>query len=279
MTELDRSVSPLVIEHLTVEERDYLNEIFRRFGGYPTLEQVWKLMDEPWRALGCDPLQMDDRVLRFYMHPVWMLNGLFIEQHDLSLRNRQGFTAWVALQKPRRVADFGGGFGGLARFIGDALPSARIEVVEPHPHPAAIALAAKTSNVRYVPELGGEYDLLIATDVFEPVPDPIGLAHHTATYLRTSGQYLMANCFQPVILCHLPQLFHFHYAWDDAMRAMGLEPAETVLYGRAYRRAGEFDVPSARRVGECARKLYPWIQRIPRGKARIGRGLVRALCR
>jgi hypothetical protein len=279
MTELERHVSPVVIEHLTVDERDYLSEIFRRFRGYPTLEQVWELMDEPWRALGCDPLQMDDRVRRFYEHPVWMLNGLFIEQHDVSLRNRQGFTAWVAQQNPQRVADFGGGFGGLARFIGQALPSASVEVVEPHPHPAAIALAQETPNVRYVPELSGEYDLLIATDVFEHVPDPIGLVHETGAHLRVDGQYLIANCFQPLILCHLPQLFHFHYAWDRAMGVMGLEPENAVVYGRVYRRTGEFDVPAARRIGECARRLHPWIERIPKGKARIGRGLVRAFCR
>jgi hypothetical protein len=163
--------------------------------------------------------------------------------------------------------------------IGDTLPSASVEVVEPHPHPAAIALAKNTPNVRYVPDLGGEYDLLIATDVFEHVPDPIGLAHRTGSHLRVGGQYLIANCFQPVILCHLPQLFHFHYAWDSAMRAMGLEPGETVAYGRAYRRTGEFDVSAARCVGECARKLHPWIQCIPKGRTRIGRRLVRAFCR
>lgn len=279
MTELERYVSPLVIEHLTVDEQDYLSEIFCRFRGFPTLEQVWGLMDEPWRTLDCDPLQMDERVRSFYEHPVWMLNGLFIEQHDLSLRNRKSFTSWVLGQSPRRIADFGGGFGGLARFIGEASPSSIVEVIEPHPHPAAIALAENTPNVRYVSELSGEYDLLIATDVFEHVPDPIELAHGTAAHLHVGGLYLIANCFQPVILCHLPQLFHLHYAWEPAMRAMGLKPGETVSYGRAYRRTGEFDVAAARRIGECARMLYPWIQRIPKGKTRIGRGLVKAFCR
>lgn len=279
MNDLATLVSPLILQHLSAEEKDYLIQVFTRFNGYPSLEQVWQLMDESWCALGCDPLQMDDRVQRFYEHPVWMLNGLFIEQHDLSLRNRQGFTTWVAQQKPGRVADFGGGFGGLARFIGNALPSTHVEVVEPHPHPAAMALASNTPNVRYAPKLTGEYDLLIATDVFEHVPDPISLAHQTASFLRVDGQYLIANCFQPVILCHLPQLFHFHYAWDSAMHAMGLEPKEIVVYGRAYQRTGEFDISAARRVRESARKLHPWIERIPKGKTRIGRGLIRALCR
>lgn len=82
-----------------------------------------------------------------------------------------------------------------------------LQVVEPHRHPAAIALATNEPNVRFVLELSGEYDLLIATDVFEHVPDPIGLAAQTGAYLRVDGQCLIANCFQPVILCHLPSCF------------------------------------------------------------------------
>jgi len=279
MIDLTSYVSSLVLEHLSDYEKAYLIEIFHRFGGYPTLEQLWQLMDEPWLDLGCDPQNLDERVFRFYQHPVWLLNGLFIEQDEQSLRNRQGFADWVVQQQPHRVADFGGGFGGLARFIGQALPSAHIEIVEPHPHPSAIALADNTPNVRFVPELIGEYDLLIATDVFEHVSNPIDLAANTANHLRIDGQYLIANCFQPVILCHLPQLFHLNYAWDAAMKAMGLEPDETVLYGRAYRRVKNLDVTAAHQIENRARGLYPWIQKlpIPRGKTRLGRLLVKAM--
>jgi len=88
------------------------------------------------------------------------------------------------------------------------MPAVQVEVVEPHPHPAAVALAEETPNVRYVSELTGEYDLLIATDVYEHVPDPISLAFSTASHLSIGGRYLIANCFSPVIACHLPQLFH-----------------------------------------------------------------------
>jgi len=280
MTNLEKWVPSLVLQHLSAEERQYLEAVFDRFNGFPSLEQVWMLMDEPWIELGCDPLNMDERVTAYYRHPVWMLNGLFIEQHAQSLENRRVFVDWVVRQAPARVADFGGGFGGLARFIGEALPNAQVEVVEPHPHPAAIALAASTPNVRFVPELSGEYDLLIATDVFEHVPDPIGLAAETASFLRDGGVYLMANCFTPVILCHLQQLFHFNMAWDSAMQTMGLQPGERVGYGRAFRRtASDFDIAAARRVGDCAKRLYPVVRLLPRGQARIGNLLTRSFCR
>jgi hypothetical protein len=200
MIDLEKFVQKSVLQHLTIKEQGYLSEIFIRFNGYPTLEQLLQLMDEAWLSLGCDPLNMDERVKAFYGHPVWMLNGLFIEQHEQSLKNRQAFTKWVTNSKPSRVADFGGGFGGLARLVGESLPDTEVEVVDPFPHPAAIAWADKTPNVRFVPELSGEYDMLIATDVFEHVPDPIDLASKTASHLRIGGTYLIANCFQPVIL-------------------------------------------------------------------------------
>jgi hypothetical protein len=279
MTGLATLVPSLVLQHLTAEEKAYLIGIFNCFRGYPSLEQIWQLMDEQWIAYACDPLKMDERVTAFYRHPVWMLNGLFIEQHAQSLENRRVFTDWIVRQAPARLADFGGGFGGLARFIGTALPRAEVEVVDPHPHPAAIAMAASTANVRFVPKLSGDYDMLIATDVFEHVPDPIGLAAETGAHLPVGGIYLIANCFQPVILCHLPQLFHFSVAWDPAMRAMGLGPGERVQYGRVYRRRGDFDIAAARRLGECARRLYPWIQYFPRGRTQIGRMLMGWFCR
>jgi len=277
--ELTDYVQSIILQELTTNEKDYLTEVFRRFKGYPSLEQMWTLLDEPWIEYGCDPEHMDERTTAFYRHPVWMLNGLFIEQHIQSLENRQIFTNWVVQQQPARLADFGGGFGGLARFIGDALPNAQVEVVDPHPHLAAIALAATTPNVRFVPELSGEYDVLIATDVFEHVLDPIGLAAQTAKHLREGGgQYLIANCFSPIILCHLPQLFYFQIAWDCSMQAMGLQPGERVSYGRSYQCFAELNIPAARKTAERARKLWPLFQKLPRGRARIGSSFVRLLC-
>ena len=277
MVEFNRLVAPLVREHLREAERSYLLSVFERYQGYPSLQQLWQLMDEQWQAHGCDPLQMDGRVSAFYHHPVWVLNGLFIEQDPQSLAHRQAFTAWVTQQAPARVADFGGGFGGLARFIGAALPQASVEVVEAHPHPAAIALAADTPNVRFVPELTGDYDLLIATDVFEHVPDPIALAASTASHLRIGGRYLIANCFAPVIACHLPHLFHLSIGWDQAMRAMGLKPLEKVQYGRAFWRTGDLDTQPARQSEVLARRVYPWVQSLPKGRSRAGRALMRLM--
>lgn len=277
MVEINRLVSRRVLEHLGEEERCYLSSVFERYQGFPSVQQLWKLMDEQWQLHGCDHLLIDVRVTAFYRHPVWLLNGLFIEQDQQSLAHRQAFTQWVTHQSPVRIADFGGGFGGLARCIGAALPQASVEVVDPHPHPAAIALASDTINVRFVPELTDEYDLLIATDVFEHVPDPIALAASTASHLRLGGHYLIANCFAPLIACHLPQLFHLSIGWDQVMCSMGLKPKEKVQYGRAYERTGELHHQAARHAEELARRVYPWVQFLPKGHLRAGRTLMRLI--
>ena len=130
-----------------------------------------------------------------------------------------------------------------------------------------------------MPELTGEYDILIATDFFEHMPDPIGLTAKTAEHLRVGGQYLIAKCFAPVILCHLPQLFHFNASWDAVMQAMGLQLEEKVVYGRSYRRIDGIDVPAARAKGECSRKIYPLFSGLPRGKAQAGQFLMQIICR
>lgn len=276
---LDNLVPADILPHLNTSERTYLSEVFERFDGYPELEQLWQLMDDEWHRHGCDPLDLDDRVTAFYRHPVWLLNGLFIEQDDESLAYRRGFVDWIRQQNPGRVADFGGGFGGLARLLGTGLPDADIEVVDPYPHAAARAVTATTPNVNFVDKLTGEYDMLIATDVFEHVADPIGLAAETATHLREGGQYLMANCFKPLILCHLPQLFHFDIAWDASMRAMGLIPGPTVIYGRAYHRIGELNVERARAAGERGQAIERWTRHLPFASAGIGRATVSVTCR
>jgi hypothetical protein len=264
-----------ILKHYREKDLDYLAAVFKKFNGYPNLEQMWRLMNEQWVNLGCDPFHFDERVSDFYQHPVWVLNGLFSETDKQSLKNRILFTNWVVEQQPARVADFGGGFGGLARMIGKALPNTKIEVVDPHPHPAAIALAAETLNVRFVSELTGTYDVLIATDVFEHVPDPIGLVADTAKHLHIGGHYLIANCFLPVILCHLPQNFHFNSSWDLVMKELGLVPEVKVGYGRSFMRQQKINVINARQAAKCGQKFYLLISWLPRGRARVGAFLIK----
>ena len=266
-------VPPTVAAHLSREEEEWLAGVAERFGGrYPNLREMWMLMDEVWQEKGCDPAEMNERIGAFYGHPVWLLTGLFIEQDTESRKNSARFAEWVARQKPMRVADYGGGYGTLARMIGAACPHAQVEVIEPHPHAAAIARVEETANIHYVGELSGEYDVLIATDVFEHVPDPIALMQETAEFLSSDGLYLTANCYRPVIRCHLPQSLHFFYSWSRVVRALGLRQVETVAYGQVFARAGKANEAKARRIEQISRRWSPAFDRLPmRGRARVGK--------
>lgn len=270
---LDDLVPFTFLPHLSEVEREYLEGVFEQFGGYPDLTRLWRLMDDEWDRFECDPLILDQRVDDFYRHPVWLLNGLFIEQDTESLAYRHQFVNWVSEQNPSRVADFGGGFGGLGRLLGEALPKSTIEVVDPFPHEAAQVMTASTSNVRFVDTLSGDYDILIATDVFEHVADPVGLVASTANNLRVGGHYLIANCFKPVIKCHLPQLFHLDVSWDASLRALGLIPGSKVAYGRAYRRAGALEIEQARKVEQLGKTIERWTKHLPLGRVKLGRAV------
>lgn len=224
----------------------------------PTLEQIWECMDFMWDSMGCNSRCLDDvKLSKFYRHPVWLLNGLFIEQHELSIQHRRVFTNWIAAQNPHRVADYGGGFGTLARFIGERCPETEVNIIEPHPHPLAKRYCEEHLNVMYRPWFTGYYDIIAATDVFEHVPDPLNEVERTANFLKLGGYYLIANCFYPVIKCHLPQTFHFRYSWNRALMAMNLEPIEKVAYGTVFKKTGHVSAIRARRLEAISRVLFP----------------------
>jgi predicted TPR repeat methyltransferase len=122
-------------------------------------------------------------------------------------------------------------------------------------------LADKTANVRFVPEMTGSYDVLLATDVFEHMADPLSLVEATAEHLRPGGTYIMDNNFFPVIKCHLPSTFHFRWSWDAAMKTMNLRPGDRVAYGRAYTRMGPVSAKPARSIERRSRRWFTTIER------------------
>lgn len=223
----------------------------------PSLEQIWACMDFIWQSQGCDNHDIrPDKLDAYYRHPVWLLNGLFIEQHEASLSNRDVFSDWVASRSPARVADIGGGFGTLARAVARKCPQSRVEVIEPHAHQYAVSLAAEYPGLSYAGELSGEYDVMIATDVFEHVVDPLALLEQTAAHLAPGGRYLIANCFYPVIKCHLPCTFHFRHTWKWVLGKMNLKPIEEIGYGTVFEKTGPVDATLARSRERISRMMF-----------------------
>lgn len=222
-------LNQLIIEDkyvCTDTQREELERLLASCSDAPSLEQLWQMMDNAWDELGCDNQNPDwDKISAFYSHPVWILNGLYVEQDELSLKNRKCIADWIKLNgEIIRVVDYGGGMGVLARLIADVNPSVEIDIYEPYPTQLAITRLADYPTIQFVDRLEPKiYDCLVSTDVFEHVPDPLALLAETIDSVRTGGYLLIANCFNPVIKCHLPQTFHLRYTFKLFAKLMGLK--------------------------------------------------------
>jgi SAM-dependent methyltransferase len=249
---------------LTAQEQDSIEQMLSRVGLDPSLEQLWDQMDLAWQQCGCHNRHPNpDKLASFYRHPIWLLNGMFIEQHAESMGHRQAITSAVSALDPKQVLDFGGGFGTLARLLAAALPQAEIAICEPYPPRHGIESCNSFANIRFVSELSRQsVDVLVSTDVLEHVPDPLTLLAAMVDAVRPGGHLLIANCFYPAILCHLPCTFHLRYSFNSFCRGLGLEvcsPCEgshATLYKRVH--LVEPDWRRLRVMERCSQLLFPW---------------------
>jgi SAM-dependent methyltransferase len=249
---------------LTAEERTAIEFLLAKSATDLTLEQLWQLMDQAWLECGCNNLRpQPEKLAAFYSHPIWLLNGMFIEQHDESMGHRQAITNAVSALNPEKVLDFGGGFGTLARLLAETLPKAEIAICEPYPPRHGIESCKPFANIRFVPELSREsVDVLVSTDVLEHVPDPLALLAAMVAAVRPAGHLLIANCFYPEILCHLPCTFHLRHSVNDFCRALGLEvlgpckSSHAIMYRRTS--VAEPDWPRLRAMELHSKRLFPW---------------------
>ena len=211
------------------------------------LDRLWSLMDQVWDESGCDSNQFDATAYSaFYRHPVWLLNGIFIEQDAVSMQHRRSITAAITAFGPRTIVDFGGGFGTLSRLLAEANPHAHIDVCEPYPPLHGLEAAARYPNIHYVSDLRpSSYDALVCTDVLEHVFDPLRLLSAFRSAVKPGGHLVIANCFYPVIKCHLPSTFHLRYTFDLFARLLGLAVVGDCIgsHARIYRRTSREPIP------------------------------------
>jgi len=188
------------------------------------LEQMWYLMDLIWDDYDCDSENLNwDNIGKFYSHSVWLLNGLFIEQDEESMEHRHSISDWIVKNNFKNVVDYGGGFGTLSRMVAEKDQEIVMNIYEPHPSEFGLKRANEFSNINIIGELGGEYDCLMSTDVLEHVPDPLNDLSNMMKSVKVGGYLVIANCFFPVIKCHLPQDYHFRYTFNTFAKIMGLE--------------------------------------------------------
>ena len=188
------------------------------------LGQLLYLIDKVWDEIGCDNQIIDeDKMTKFYSHPVWILSGLFAEQDPLSLQHRHTISNWIANNNLEKILDFGGGFGTLARMITEKSSTTRVDIYEPYPSEFAVTRCRQYSSINFVSSMKYNYDCIVSTDVLEHVITPLHLFEKLIQSLRIGGYLIIANCFYPIIKCHLPLTFHLRYTFDRFAIAMGLE--------------------------------------------------------
>src|SRR4029079_10068652 len=98
------------------------------------------------------------------------------------------------------------------------------------------------------------------------------MVYETANHLKRGGIYLTANCFYPIIKCHLPVTFHFQRSWNLAMRVMKLYPREAVGYGFAFQKTGNAGLQGARVVEVVSRLSFAVVEgsRAARSRLKLG---------
>src|SRR5680860_739139 len=229
------------------EERAQLRGILDRMPEKVCVQDLWRSMDVTWDQLGCDQTRPESpEVDHFYDHPVWLLNGAFVELDALSNGHRQAIVEWIGERlctgrlkdHSIRVLDYGGGFGTLARIIAESVPNAHVDLFEPFAHRAVWDAASDFPNLDVVAELKGPYDFVVAQDVFEHLPQPLASLREISALLRPGGFLIVVNNFTSCIKAHLPQTFHLRWTFWLFARLMGFAPfrKKPFLQAQAYRR-------------------------------------------
>jgi 2-polyprenyl-6-hydroxyphenyl methylase/3-demethylubiquinone-9 3-methyltransferase len=237
-----------------------------QFGDVSKLERSTLLqeMDTVWDHFGLDNsgtlASQFKKATHFYNHPVWVLNGLFSEADPVSRGHREAIVQYLNKLSISRVADYGGGGGVLARFISTDLPWAEVDIVEPYPADYFLRDLANMGRVQYVSRLRGPYDAVIAQDVLEHVDDPAGLALELVDAVRLDGYLVFANCFYPIIKCHLPATFYLRHQFGWLMRFAGLKHIGHVpgaSHAHVFQRKRPVDRPKFRRANTLAKRVGP----------------------
>lgn len=245
--------------------KNELYEYLNTFGNISKLPRKLLLneLDNVWDKFGLDNTKSLQKqimaVEKFYSHPVWILNGLFSELDFESKRQRIAISECIKNLGASRVADYGGGSGVLAALISE-LSSASIDVIEPYPSSFFVRRVEKYQNVHFEKMLVGEYDVIVAQDVLEHLDYPLEVAVKIISSTRVGGHLIFANCFYPVMKCHLPSNFYLRHTFDLVMRFMGLRlvgSVDGVAHAKVFEKIGNCSLAKARMAKYIATLIGP----------------------
>jgi len=189
----------------------------------PKVDDMWKIMNQIWDDMGLNNKDYNSEQLsRYYSHPVWFLNGLFVESDQESMNNRKSLAGFFKNKKNLAILDYGGGFGTLAKEITKITLSSKVDIYEPYASKYANENIQDFKNLKIVNKLKENYyDVLVNTDILEHVEKPIELIAIYNKCLKKGGMLISHWNFTPCIKCHLPKHFHFRYNFNRVVPLLG----------------------------------------------------------
>lgn len=234
----------------------------------PDIKIIWEEMDRAWEYLNLDnTLPLDGNQLKeFYSHPIWIINGLFTIFDPLSNHQRGAIAKTVQKLAIKKVADFGGGFCALANHIAKLSNSIQVDIIEPFPSTLAPHLLQKHPNAKLTTWFEGNYDCIIAQDVLEHLEDPIYFVSEIVNRVNDGGYVVFANCFKPVVKCHLPSTFHLRHTFTWVIEPLGLKYCSRVKgadHAILYKKCEEkYNIKACRRREKISKSFNPGLNNI-----------------
>ena len=214
--------------YILLQKSNEWNELRKYLKGFnefksPNIDDIWRILNQVWSDMGLDNKEYDSEQLsKYYSHPVWFLNGLFIEIDQESMNNRKSLAGYFEDKENLMILDYGGGFGTLAKEIVRVTPSSKIDLYEPYASKYAYTNVKDFKNIKIVNNLKENYyDILVNTDILEHVEKPIELIANYNKCLKKSGMLISHWNFTPCIKCHLPKHFHFGYTFEKIIPLLG----------------------------------------------------------
>src|SRR6056297_2410093 len=206
-------------------EWNKLSKYLRKYdkNNIPKVEDIWNIMDQIWDDMQLNNKEYNkERLKKYYSHPVWLLNGLFVENDEISKKHRESIAKYFKNKNNLRILDYGGGTGALAKEIVKANPVNIVDIYEPHASEFAYKNIENYKNIKIKDKVKKNfYDVIVNTDVLEHVEYPIKLVGRYNELLKINGILISNWNFISCIKCHLPRHFHYQYTFSKIVSLLG----------------------------------------------------------
>ena len=193
-----------------------------------TTKNVWREMDKQWDIIFNNKnLNLNSKLEAFYKHEVWELNAYLTSKDKIAVKHRKILIDYLKKSQPNLLLDYGGGKGILATMIDQNTNINQILIYEPYSGKKIDKfINFKHSNTNL------KFSAITCIDVLEHIPDPLKDIEKISRFLDSEGVAIFANCFYPVIKCHLFQNMWLRHLFPIVTWSFNLERQFTLKGAR-----------------------------------------------